>query len=230
MPEKISPGPEREKITLSEIVEEFKYKIADFVPRNKMATALLIVAALGTGCARMREQRQEPSGAQEIERLAPEIDEGNIVKEIKPTDSETIESLRRQISEEPTEEVEQETDITTDISEEEVIKACEEVMSGDHKVGGINILSEKKILSALVEVPNEGAAETEEQTTYRALIFKIDDNNNLRLISKFATDAFDVPKYQMEHNEAIASSGLTLEELKWLVWNSSEDENLISVK
>ncbi|MDD3086601.1 MAG: hypothetical protein PHH45_01480, partial [Patescibacteria group bacterium] len=153
MPEKISPGPEREKIALSEIVEEFKYKIADFVPRNKMATALLIVAALGTGCARMREQQQEPSGAQEIERLAPEIDEGNIVKEIKPTDSETIESLRRQISEEPAEEAKQETDITTDISEEEVIKACEEVMSGDHKVGGINILSEKKILSALVEVP-----------------------------------------------------------------------------
>lgn len=234
MNEKFSPNQEREPGRISLIVEDFRTRLSDFVPRNKVAAALAIVAALGTSCARIEHsQGQLKNSDQEIEDTrGPETYE-QPQDSLSPEDGQMkIDEIRKQIAEtkEPTSSTEHQEQTEVNFDQSTVLEACNEVIQKEHQVQAINILREKNILAAFVEIPIEGGAETEEATDYQALLFTIGENGKLSLITKFSADTFDTPKHEFENNPAITDAGISLEDLTWLVQNSPTGENLVSIK
>ena len=234
MNEKFSPNPEREPSRISLIVEDFRRRLSDFVPRNKVAAALAIVAALSSSCARIEHgQGQVSDSDQKIEDTRGPESYKQPQDSLSPENGQMkIAEIRKQIAKtkDPTSFTEHQEQPKVNFDQSTVLEACGEVIQKEHQVQAINVLREKNILAAFVEIPIEGGAETEEATDYQALLFTIGNNGELSLITKFSADTFDTPKHEFENNPAITNAGISLKDLTWLVQNSPTGKNLVSIK
>lgn len=228
------PSPEsKEHRSIGDILAEFGNRTLEFVDNKKIAIALGILATLGASCAKNTEVGNPsiplpvPTPTYQTENPRDDTYSPQGVKLGRETDNRKIDTLRKQIKQN---KPSKETVKGLKISEAEARDACGQVIKGQFTLTAINVLNSKKVACAFVEKPAEGASENEEQQTFEALLFRVNESGAMSLIAEFAADSFDAPRKAMENNSDLAKSRLTLDELTWLVQHTPESDDLVTIK
>jgi hypothetical protein len=226
------PLPERKELrSIEDILTEFRNKVTEFVPPHKIAFALAALAAIGAGCAKDHGTGVLPPPPTATYGPAVAGDDADerqgYQQEQTAKDNTQIDTLREQIKRDdpPKEEVHH-----LQISETNIREACDQKIEGQFTLKAVNVLNSNGIACAFVERPAEGASENEEQFTYEALLFHLNESGGMSFITQFPADTFDTPRYEMKHNPDVTAMGLTVDELTWLIQNPPENGELITIK